>query len=253
MLKAQTAFSVSKKTLIISALIIMALVIYLNRSYAHIFDYDKNRAILTTNMQRTYTLEGEGKNNIKYVALGDSLTYGFGASNFKGTFPFTLAQKLLNKYKKVEVINLGVSGATSEDLVRFQLPKAIEEKPDLVTLMIGTNDVHDFVDTETFRVSLENIIVQLKNTQAQILVINIPYLGTDSLVLPPYNKIMDLRIKQFNKIIREVAEEKQVKYVDLYSKSNKIFKKNQKLYYSIDQFHPSDSGYILWGNLIDAD
>ncbi len=205
-------------------------------------------------IQRNYIIKnGTGKEDIKYVALGDSLTYGFGASNYQGTFPYIIANKLLKKYKQVEVVNLAISGAVINGVLETQLPKALEEKPDFVTLMIGTNDVHNFAEKQTFKTSLIYILDQLKNhTNTQILLINIPYLGTKDLILPPHNTIMDLRIREFNRVIEEVAMEKQIKYFDLYSASNPYFEKNPKQYYSPDKFHPSDQGYILWGNLINV-
>lgn len=244
-----------RKFLTISILIILALVVYLNRSYAHIFDYDKDRQIVSMNIQRNYSIKGSGKEAaIKYIALGDSLTYGFGASDYKGTFPYLLAEKLAQKHELVEVHNLGVSGAVIGELAETQLPQALKEKPDFVTVMIGTNDVHDFEKLQEFKKSLVYIIDSLQTgTNAKILLINIPYLGTKDLILPPYDTVMDLRIRDFNRVIEQTAEEKQIKYFDLYSASNASFKQNPDKYYSIDKFHPSDAGYILWGNLINAD
>lgn len=245
-------FALSKKVIFI-LLLLSGLVFYLNRSYAHIYDYDKNRYLISTLMPRTYTLEeGKGQENIKYVALGDSLTFGLGASSYKSTFPFILANKLLKKYERVEVVNLAVSGALVDDLLENQLPQALEEKPGFVTIMVGTNDVHNFADKQEFGNSLEKIISNLRQlTTAKIISINIPYLGTNSLILPPYDKIMDFRIKEFNQIIKEIADREQVKHIDLYTLSKESFMAD-KSFYSTDQFHPSDKGYILWGDLIDA-
>lgn len=243
-----------KKLFLISALIILG-VIYLNRSYAHIFDYDKDRQIVSMNIQRNYSIEGSGKEAaIKYITLGDSLTYGFGASDYKGTFPYVLAKKLSKIHQRVSVTNLGISGSVIGELIENQLPRAIEEKPDFVTILIGTNDVHDFINPLEFKNSLTFITDKLQNeTGARILLINIPYLGTKDLILPPYDTVMDLRIREFNRVIKQTAGEKQIKYFDLYSSSNAAFKQNPDKYYSIDKFHPSDAGYILWGNLINAD
>lgn len=244
----------NKTILITFVIIILALVIYLNRAYSHIYSYKQSSEIMSTDIQRNYTLEdGKGEKSIKYVALGDSLTYGLGASSNKGTFPYILGHKLLNKYKNVEVVNLAVSGAIVDDLISDQLPQAIDEKPDFVTILIGTNDVHSFANKQKFRTSLTSIIEKLKkSTAADILLMNIPYLGSDSLILPPYNHIMESKIIEFNHVIYEVASLTEVKYFDLYSNSRDYFEKDPKLY-SSDQFHPSDKGYILWGNLINAD
>lgn len=243
-----------KKILIILGIVVLIVGIYLNRAYAHIFDYDNSRGLLISDIQREYKLEGgQGKDDLKYVVLGDSLSYGFGVADYKGTFPYIVASNLLKNHKQVTVINLAVSGAVLEDLMEMQLPKALEENPGLVSIMIGTNDVHDFVDRQEFKNNLGFVIDQIKEkTKAKILVINIPYLGTRSLILPPYDRIMDERIRSFNKIITEVVKEKSVNFFDLYSVSKQPFLEYPEKYYSIDQFHPSEEGYKLWGELINA-
>lgn len=241
-----------KIILIAVAVVIFSLIIYLNRSYAHIYSY--NEIISDPVFQTAYKFDGEkGEKEIKYLALGDSLTYGTGASDYKYSFPYIFSQKLSEKYKKVEVVNLAVPGATADDVLMTQLPRTLKEKPDLVTLMIGTNDVHNYTDIKQFGITFESIIDKLKeNNLAEIIVINIPYLGTESLIVFPYNYLMDNRIKEFNKIILEITSTKNVKHIDLYTESLQEFKKNPG-FYSKDNFHPSDSGYIFWGDLINAD
>ncbi len=242
----------TSKNVLICALMLV-IVIYLNLSYAHIFSYDKDRRILSTNIQRSYSLDGgSGSENIKYVAIGDSLTYGFGASEYQTTYPYFIAQNLLNKYLEVEVSNLAVPGAVIGELENFQLYKALEAKPGFVSIMIGTNDVHDFADIEDFKNSLEMVVDKFMDINSEVLLINIPYLGTRDLILPPHNIIMDQRIRKFNKIIEQVALEKNVGYFDLYNATSKPFSDYPDKYYSIDKFHPSNEGYVLWGNLING-
>ncbi len=243
-----------QKFLIVGIFLFLFLALYLNRSYAHIFDYDDSRNLLTLELKTEYSLTGGlGNKTLTYVALGDSLTYGLGAPGKESTFPYVIAKDLLRENKTVNVHNLAVSGAITDEVMETQLPQALELKPDVVSLMIGTNDVHDYIDKENFRNSLEEIIGHLqKETDAQILLINIPYLGTADLILPPHNLIMDERIKEFNEVIKEIAQGKNIELVDLYTKSYEPFKNNQKLYYSIDNFHPSGEGYILWGDLING-
>lgn len=218
--------------------------------YTYLYSYRQGKG-LTAGIQRNYILEnGNGDKSTRYIALGDSLTYGYGASSYKGTFPYILSQTLLKKYRRVEVHNLAVCGAGIVDLLHKQVTQAIKSKPNYITILIGTNDVHNFFDIKKFKDCLENIINQLKNgTNAQILIINIPYLISCYMTFPPYNKIMDWRIKRFNRAIEKIAKLKAIKYFDLYYNAKEYFKKNSS-FYSSDWFHPSDKGYILWGNLL---
>ena len=240
-----------KSYLLVIIILTAGLLIYLNRAYARIFDSGKN--LMPTNIQRSYNLEnGRGIKNIKYSALGDSLTYGLGATDYTGTFPFFIAQNLLNDNKSALVHNIAVRGATLEDVFKEQLPQAVQENPDFITLLIGINDVRGFTSADDFKSSYEELVAQLTKTHAKIIIINIPSLGTDSLILPPYRSYFDARTKQFNQIIKAIANSRSLKYVDLYTKTKDKFINNSDLY-SADQFHPSRGGYILWGQIINAD
>ncbi len=79
--------------------------------------------------------------NLCYVALGDSLAQGFGASaperGYVGALSASLAR---HSGRTVRVVNLGVCGATVRELVQEQLPALAELRPDLVTACIGAND-----------------------------------------------------------------------------------------------------------------
>jgi acyl-CoA thioesterase I len=230
---------------------ILFLALYLNRSYARIFEYNSQRYPLAR-IQHNYSLTGgKGDGTLKYAALGDSLTYGTGATTYEETYPYVISKKMLEKYKTVEVTNFAVPGAVSEDVLAYQLPKAVSLNPDYITLMIGTNDVHDYVSKENFRNNVTQIINTLQEkTGAEILLINIPYLGTDVLILPPYNFLMESRIKEYNEILKELASSENLNYFDLYSASYNQFKNQPEIYYSYDQFHPSGQGYLLWGEMI---
>ena len=74
-----------------------------------------------------------------YVALGDSITTGFGLSNDEQAFPKIIAEKY-----GYELKNLSKSGATSSDLL--EVVQASEnadalENADLITITIGGNDL----------------------------------------------------------------------------------------------------------------
>jgi lysophospholipase L1-like esterase len=86
-----------------------------------------------------------------YIALGDSLSFGIGASDAGTTSFVALVHARLGS--DFQLMNLGVPGATSQDLVDRDLSRAVQEieqrKADsdpnndvrLVTLEIGGNDL----------------------------------------------------------------------------------------------------------------
>jgi lysophospholipase L1-like esterase len=76
-----------------------------------------------------------------WVALGDSLTQGVGAPSYDRGWVGQLRSRLADAGRPHRVINLAVSGATTRDVQDRQLPELQTLQPDLVTLMIGSNDM----------------------------------------------------------------------------------------------------------------
>lgn len=241
----------TKISLIILALVAVIIGVYLNRAYAYIYSkFELIRPPLAGNYLTEKTLS-EKSSLITYAALGDSLTAGAGASWVSSSLPALLAEKIsADRGQMVSVINLGVPGATSFDLLTGQILDAGKYQPNIITLFIGTNDLHNFVPVEKFKSNLLSAINALKRTtQAEIYLINLPYLGASDLVLPPYDLFFETELKKYNRVIGEVAQETAVKLIDLHSASAKPMRAQPGLYCA-DRFHPSDSGYALWADLI---
>lgn len=243
-----------KKYFVFILLIIFLIFLYLNRSYAKFYDTIKEKSLVTPFTQHTLTIKnGDQQQTIKYIALGDSLSEGLGADSYQDSFPYLFAQKLSEKKQtQVNFINLAKIGATTQDLINTQLPKITNENPDYITLLIGTNDIHALTAPDIFQKNYSVILDNLTKTKAKIIVINIPYLGSNKILLPPYSELIGYRTQQFNKIIVQLVKETGVQYVDLYSQTKQAFESNIMLY-SSDGFHPSSQGYRLWANIINAD
>ena len=198
----------------------------------------------------------QGEGVYKYIALGDSLSAGVGSPSINDTFTYLYAKTLSESCQKVNVLNLAQPGGTTVDVIYSQLPRSIEENPNFITLLIGTNDIHNKRTIKDFRDKYSFILNELlTKTTAQITVINIPYLGSNKLVFPPFNFLLDVRTRQFNKVIYDLVStmnvDKRLKFIDLYKSTYKLSKENPK-YYSSDLFHPSGEGYVIWGNIINA-
>ena len=94
------------------------------------------------------------------VALGDSLTAGFGLDD-KNAFPTKLEEALRARGNKVRIVNAGVSGdTTSAGLAR--LDWAIPDDADAVIVELGANDALRGQDPEKAYAALDQILVKLK-------------------------------------------------------------------------------------------
>ena len=101
----------------------------------------------------------------KILAFGDSLTAGFGLPSEQG-FPAQLEKRLRADGIDVHVINAGVSGdTTAGGLAR--LDWSLAEKPDLVILELGANDMLRGIDPATVRANLDKMIEQDQGERRQ--------------------------------------------------------------------------------------
>jgi acyl-CoA thioesterase-1 len=108
-----------------------------------------------------------GAKPIKLVALGDSLTAGYGLPA-QAAFPIRLQQALRDKGMAVDVVNAGVSGDTSTG-GRDRLDWSIPPDADAVIVELGANDALRGINPEVTRAALEDILKKLKARNIAIL------------------------------------------------------------------------------------
>lgn len=106
------------------------------------------------------------------IALGDSLTEGFGIAK-EEAFPSLIEKELLRDGYEVKVINAGISGSTSASAAS-RLKWYNRTKPDIVILALGGNDGLRGLSVEHMKKNLskaiefahsENIVVLLAGMQ----------------------------------------------------------------------------------------
>jgi len=242
-----------KKIIIIIIGLLLPVAAYLFVAYYYMYQKIEAGALSVVDTKTEYLIKASVDKgvNLKYTALGDSLTAGIGASTYEESYPYLLAQEISNGSTNVILRDRAYPGARTGDLIENLLPTAINDQPDVATVLIGINDVMGNVSKVTFTENYTNILKRLKTeTKARILTISIPYIGTDKLILPPYNSYFRHEIIEYNKIIRELAAANNVEYVDLYTQTENMFDNEE--FFSRDLFHPSAKGYELWAKIIYA-
>ena len=122
------------------------------------------------NLQKTIHKLKTGQ-DLKIVALGDSLTYGWMVE--KGYLDF-LKERLVVKYPGsiLKIINRGIPGDTAEGgLCRLQ-DHVIKSNPDLVFIQFALNDAFFGYPVERFQNNIMTIIKEIKNdTSSEILLL----------------------------------------------------------------------------------
>lgn len=188
---------------------------------------------------------------ILYVALGDSTVEGIGASRPDATYVARLHARLRTVYPNTRVLNLGVGGATAEDVVERQLSRAVSERPDLVTLSIGPNDIEAGVRVERYEYNITRILTRLtRETRAMVVVTLVPDMAvTPRFRASPQRDAVARAVPAFNEALRARIRAAGADTVDIYSASQVEVPRNPGLV-AADGYHPSDLGYARWADLM---
>jgi lysophospholipase L1-like esterase len=195
--------------------------------------------------QKTMTTNDKRDVPVTYVAVGDSTGVGVGAGR-DGGYPARLLKRIKQERPKAKLVNLCVSGATSEDLVREQLEQAIAARPTLITVAIGINDMGHYVAVEKFARNFEEIVRRLKTeTSARIVVSNLPDISFAPVAPVTMREQLRAQINLFNRHIAEIVERHEVSLVDAYTETHAVIPAHPE-FFSDDGFHPSDAGYEYW-------
>jgi lysophospholipase L1-like esterase len=181
-----------------------------------------------------------------YVGIGASDTVGVGASDpaREGWVP-RFAQ-LLGPGTRLR--NLGVSGTLIHTAVRDQLPAAVREQPDFVTVWLAVNDLDARTSLESYSADLDTLLGTLaRQTHASVLVANVP-----NLVLVPKYQTVDqgpftTEVALWNVAIADAALRHNAQLVDLYAHWAELARRPD--YISSDGFHPSSAGYARVADL----
>jgi lysophospholipase L1-like esterase len=238
------------RVLLILVVILLIIGVYLNRAYAHFYDSIGN-TILPKTTSEVYSL-GKGDNYLKVAIMGDSLSAGVGASQGEKSYPYLFARRWADRGFRVTLYNFASPAAETKDVLNSQLSGAINKNPDIVLILIGINDIHNQVSELYFTKNYRDTIVTLKSkTRGKIYLVSVPYLGSGKILFFPYNMLLTVKTGSYNQIIKSLARENDVTYIDLYSATKTKFESDDSLY-SEDNFHPSDEGYLLWEEVINA-
>jgi lysophospholipase L1-like esterase len=179
---------------------------------------------------------------LKYLALGDSYTIGTGASDGAQAWPSIIARRL-----GAELTNPAVNGFTTEDLIRDELPLFARLRPELVTVLIGVNDLVQGRTPDAYRRSLVQIYEAIAD--ARVVGVSIPtwsYVPAAADFGGPEH--VDRLTRLFNEVARAEAESRGFGWVDLGAASTSAVGTDGWI--ASDQLHPGDAQYAAWAEVI---
>ncbi len=104
---------------------------------------------------------GGGGAAVKILALGDSLTAGYGLEDLSLAFPARLEEALQAEGYNVDVIDAGISGDTTAG-GRSRLDWSLADTPDGVIVELGGNDGLRAIDPDVTYDNLNTILARLE-------------------------------------------------------------------------------------------
>ncbi len=108
------------------------------------------------------------------LALGDSLTFGYGAN------PGESYPEQLHKLTGWNIVNGGVSGDTSAQALA-RLPELLQNRPKLVIIGIGGNDFLRKVPEEQTRANIAKIIETVQKENIPAVLVGVPHITLGAL------------------------------------------------------------------------
>lgn len=204
--------------------------------------------------------------NFKILFMGDSITdagvWSDPEKSGNGYVRF-IKDYLNSKYPEMgfEIVNKGIGGQRSIDLLERWQKDVIEEKPDFLSICIGTNDIwrqyDSDLDVSTPEVFEQNLSEMLKMTKDHldipVILIEIQPFENTCLKMTewPFAKELyekgGMQVDQYNERVRALSAE----YNTFYCPVNKVITnnriKNPTIHYTHDGVHPNSTGIVMIG------
>jgi lysophospholipase L1-like esterase len=187
---------------------------------------------------------GSREGRVRYVALGDSYTIGTAVGE-ADRWPNQLAARL----GEVDLAgNLGVNGYTSADLIAEELPQLEALRPELVSLLIGVNDVVQGVPDAGYAA---NVAIILDDLAERLPASRIVCVATPDYTRTPRGAeygnpdLQSDRIVRINAVLREACELRGITFVpDIFEISQRA--SDDPGLVAEDGLHPSGEQYRQW-------
>lgn len=167
-------------------------------------------------------LDGEAADKI---FLGDSITD-------HGEFP--------EYFPDETVLNRGIAEDTTKGVLN-RIDEVAARNPKEVYIMIGVNDIAAGVKKETYEKNMKKIVRAFDHGETRVILQSLLPVNNDSFNIDLPNS----RVDDFNVILKKVAADNNIEYVDLHTHFEDSKGQLQKEI-TIDGLHLMGEGYDMW-------
>ncbi|HSX02242.1 MAG TPA: SGNH/GDSL hydrolase family protein [Candidatus Saccharimonadia bacterium] len=168
-----------------------------------------------------------------WVVLGDSMSQGIGAPAYDRGWVGQAHARLAAVGRSYRLINLSVSGGRIQDVIDHQLPvlDQLGLRPDLITVMIGSNDLVQPGGRRHLLRRLDHLLMQLPHGAVVADIFARPN-------IPPLLAPV-LRYRAASRLLHRQAQQRGLKIADM----GPAFALPWTGKLAADRFHPNERGY----------
>jgi len=183
------------------------------------------------------------KNPLKWLFTGDSITAGVEHTNRYRSYPEIFGERIRWEIKRPRdiVINTAISGNVTQNILDDFNWRIEQFKPEIVSLMIGTNDcARKEMTKEIFEEKLNVLLDKIKGTGA------IPILHTPNIIIKK-DAPERAGLFEYVKVIQKTAEKKSMILIDNYAYWEETMKNHSEINvfkeWLNDPLHPNGTGH----------
>ena len=147
------------------------------------------------------------------------------------------------------IVNTGISGNTSKDLIARWQTDVLDIKPDYVSICIGFNDVwrhfdepasqHKHVSIDEYRQNLQKMIELTKDNVKGMIFLTPYYMELNK------DDLMRKKMDEYGNIVKELARQYNCLCIDLQKEFNEYLKYRYSAYIMWDRVHPGWIGSMI--------
>lgn len=181
------------------------------------------------------------KDPLIWLFTGDSITHGAKHTHGYRSYPEIFAERIRWEMRRVRdiVINTGISGNTTQNILNDFDWRISQFNPDVVSLMIGTNDCAR-INLDVFESNLDSLLTSVRELNS------IPVLHTPNVIIKDHSPER-ARLSEYVSIIQVLARKKEIILVDNYTYwQNSIHSQGEAAIFKKwlnDPLHPNGSGH----------
>lgn len=184
---------------------------------------------------------------IRMAALGDSFVEGRGDPDLRGPFHGwvpRLAHQL--GIPDSGVLRLGAHQATTQDVVDRQLAPALVNKPPLIGVVVGVNDLVSAYDPVRFARNLGTIFDRLGGSDTEVFTATYPDIPHNLPVPARFRELLRGRFEEANGVLRQVCATTGTHVLDI----ARLPEWSGSALWAEDGLHPNEEGHRRFADSI---